>query len=156
MLWNLFLEDAAIPIRNSGFKEIVFADDLNAWRSFKGNIRNATILKHGSRCQDELHKWGRANQVTFELAKEHFSIISRVFAQGPPVKLLGLSFDTGLKMDEAVSTLANETNWKLRNLLRTRRYFDTKMLVLLFKSRTLGYVEYRTPAIYHASATSLA
>ena len=28
MLWNLFFEDAALPIRRSGFKEIVFADDL--------------------------------------------------------------------------------------------------------------------------------
>ena len=93
--------------------------------------------------------------MVFEPTKEHFSIICRTSPEGPPVSMLGLTFDTKLRMDGAVATLTGETSWKLRTLLRTRRFFDTKSLVHLFKSRILGYVEYRTPAIYHATATSL-
>ena len=112
-------------------------------------------MKHGKQCQAALHTWGRANQSSFDSNKESFSIISQSAPEGPSFKLLGVVFDTKLKMEEAVATLSNEMAWKLRNLLRTQRYFDTKSLVHLFKSRILGYVEYRTAAIYHATATSL-
>ena len=90
------------------------------------------------------------------VTKEHFSVISRFQAEGPSVKLLGLTFDTSLKMDEEVVSLASRTSWKLRNLLRTRRYFDTRMIIHLFKSRILEFVEYRTAGVYHANAIALA
>ena len=41
-------------------------------------------------------------------------------------------------------------------LLRARRYFNLKQLLTLYKSHVLGLVEYRTPALYHASASVLA
>ena len=87
--------------------------------------------------------------------KKHFTIISNSEPEGRSINLLGVSFDTRLKMDDAVAHLANETHAKLRTLLRTQRFFDTKSLVFLFKSRILGYIEYRTAAIYHASAIAL-
>ena len=141
LLWNIFFEDANLPIRKSGFNEIIFADDLNAWRRYRNISRNATIMKHGKQCQAALHTWGRANQSSFDSNKESFSIISQSAPEGPSFKLLGVVFDTKLKMEEAVATLSNEMVWKLRNLLRTQRYFDTKSLVHLFKSRILGYVD---------------
>ena len=132
ILWNIFFEDAKMPIRKSGFKEIVFADDLNACRSYKQNRINATILKHGRQCQQELHKWGRAKQASFE-TKESFRVVSLETLEGPSFKLLGVLFDTRLKLEEAIAILSNESAWKLRNLLRTQKYFDTKSLVHLFK-----------------------
>ena len=52
--------------------------------------------------------------------------------------------------------LAQEAGWKLRTLLKTARFhYDTK-LVDLYKSRILGYLEYRTAALYHATDTVLA
>ena len=71
------------------------------------------------------------------------------------MKLLGVVIDTGLYMTEAISTLSSQANWKLRSLLQTRRNFATREIMNLFKSRVLGYIEYRTPAIYHATATCL-
>ena len=59
-------------------------------------------------------------------------------------------------MAEAISTLSSQANWKLRSLLQTRRSFATNEIMSLFKSRVLGYIEYRTPAIYHATSTCLA
>ena len=34
-LWNLFFEDSRVPITKAKFKEIVFADDLNAYKKVK-------------------------------------------------------------------------------------------------------------------------
>ena len=62
MLWNLFFEDAGHAI-NERFEEVVFADDLNAYRAFSFGTENSNIEKAISNCQRELHKWGRANQV---------------------------------------------------------------------------------------------
>lgn len=36
-------------------------------------------------------------------------------------------------------------------LVRTRRYYTGSELVVLYKSHLLSYIEYRTPAIYHAT-----
>ena len=44
---------------------------------------------------------------------------------------------------------------KLTTLLRTSKVFDVQGLIDQFKSRILGYIEYRTSAIYHADATTL-
>ena len=76
--------------------------------------------------------------------------------EGEPFKLLGIVYDTGLHMTEAISKLSVQANWKLRALLQTKRNFSTREIMNLFKSRVLGYIEYRTPAIYHAGSTSLA
>ena len=40
-------------------------------------------------------------------------------------------------------------------LLRSRRLFNTADLVVQYKQQVLSYIEYRTPAIYHATATVL-
>ena len=72
------------------------------------------------------------------------------------MKLLGVVFGTGLFMTEGISSLSSQANWKLRSLLQTRTNFATNEISNLFKSQVLGYIEYRTPAIYHATSTSLA
>ena len=48
-----------------------------------------------------------------------------------------------------------ESSWRLRTLLRTRRFFSHRELLLHFKSHVLSYLEYRTPAIFHATSTVL-
>ena len=40
-------------------------------------------------------------------------------------------------------------------LLRTQRFFTTSQMVNLYKARILGYIEYRTPAIFHATQSLL-
>ena len=58
-------------------------------------------------------------------------------------------------MTECVEKLQDKANWKLRNLLRTTRYYDVPTLMEQYKVRLLGFIEYRTPGIYHCCASLL-
>ena len=74
---------------------------------------------------------------------------------GGTFKLLGVTFDSDLSMAESISELVSAAGWKLRTLLRTRRFYTDADLVVLYKAHLLSYLEYRTPAIYHATQTIL-
>jgi len=69
-LWNVFYADAAVAVNSVEFLEIVFADDLNCFKDFGLHIPHETLHAEMDRCQSELHKWGKANQVSFDPAKE--------------------------------------------------------------------------------------
>ena len=58
-------------------------------------------------------------------------------------------------MADAVRSLVSSTRWKLKMLLRARRYYNLEDMLLQYKQQVLSYIEYRTPAIYHATATVL-
>ena len=105
ILWNVFFSDAAIPIRLAKYMEIVFADDLNAYRMFGNATPNVNILRTARNCQEKLHCWGRANRITFDEAKESTTIICRQCPYGEPFKMYGIIFDPGLYMEEAVDRL---------------------------------------------------
>jgi hypothetical protein len=102
-------------------------------------------------CQTELQTWGRANQVAFDPAKESKHILSLTHPVGNAFKLLGVSFDGTLSMGETIAEIIHEAGWKLKTLQRTRRYYNDADLVLLYKAHVLSYLEFRTPAIYHAT-----
>jgi hypothetical protein len=106
-------------------------------------------------CLLGLHRWGQANQVTFDAAKEHFSIVSTTDSVGEAFTVLGLEFDLKLQMGPCVHACAVEAGWRLRTLVRSHRFFTHAELVLHFKSHVLSYIEYRTPGIYHAATTVL-
>ena len=154
-LWNLFFADAPLAVRKCGFQEIIYADDLNAFRCFLNSVSNEFVLSQLRRCQFELHEWGAANSVTFDAEKESFHVISRSDSHGNPFKLLGVQFDLQLTMNEACSECAVEGHWRLSSLLRSRRFFALKDLALHYKSHILSYIEYRTPAITHAANVHL-
>ena len=63
---------------------------------------------------------------------------------------MGVSFDTKLVMDSAIDEIAAKANTRLQTLLRGQRYFSCAALIKLYKSQVLSYIEYATPAIYHA------
>ena len=58
-------------------------------------------------------------------------------------------------MQDAVQQTVKEVGWKLRSLYRSSKYHTDAELVNLYKARVLGYLEYRTPALYHATDTVL-
>ena len=118
-LWNLFFEDSQVPIAKAKFKDMSFADDLNAYKCVRGNTRNATAIKLAKHCQAELHKWGTANNVCFDPKKENISVFSMRDLVGDGCKLLGVYFDTKLSMHAAICTLKDEANWKLRTIWST-------------------------------------
>jgi hypothetical protein len=74
-LWNIFYEDSREAINKASFQEIVYADDLNAFRTFALDTPNDTVLAATKGCQHALHAWGRANQVAFDPAKESHHVV---------------------------------------------------------------------------------
>ena len=96
------------------------------------------------------------NQVVFDSGKESVHVVSHQEPEGENFKVLGVKFDCALAMAEAVHEVVVEVSWKLRTLERSAKYHRDAQLVQLYKARVLGYVEYRTPAVYHATNTVLA
>ena len=54
-------------------------------------------------------------------------------------------------MASAVDEVVIAARWKLRTLIKTKRYYNDAELVLLYKAHLLSFIEYRTPAVYHAT-----
>ena len=107
-LWNVFYEDAALPIRDNSFTEVVYADDLNAYAEVDKDISNTEAFEQARTCQTLFHTWGRANQVSFDASKESFHVLSQHEPEGEDFKLLGVLFDCQLRMEGAVKELAQE------------------------------------------------
>ena len=76
-LWNLFFKDAQTAVRFEGFQDVVYADDLNAFKAFDASVGNETILEECSECQTSLHRWGSVYAVTFDPVKESMHMLSR-------------------------------------------------------------------------------
>ena len=72
------------------------------------------------------------------------------------VRILGVDFDAKLLMHEACHSCACQAGWRLRTLLRTRRFHSLPEMLLLFRSHVMSFVEFRTPAIAHAASSVLA
>ena len=106
-------------------------------------------------CQAALHHWGAANQVTFDPEKESFHILDLHTPWGSLFKLLGIVFDPKLIMDKACRNVGREARWRLKTLLRTRRFHSIGQILWLYKSHILSYIESSTPAVYHAAACHL-
>ena len=155
-LWNLHYADSAFAIQEANFQEIIFADDLNAFQGFPSEFSQEKIISELSFCQSRLHAWGLANQVKFDLGKQHFHILHRTRAFEDDFEILGVRFDNGLIMSSACDRISKDAGWRLAALLRCQRFFSVANLVQLYKAQTLSFIESRTPAIYHASNSVLA
>ena len=155
-LWNFHFADARHAINKIGFQEIVFADDLNAYKAFAANTEHAILETEMQKCQAELHKWGHGNQVQFDSSKENMHVLApQGKGAGDDFKLLGIIFDSALSMENELRNLVRNVRWKNQSVLRCKKFFSTHDLVNLYKSQVLSYIEYRTPGIYHACNTHL-
>ena len=135
--------------------ETVFVDDLNCHRASANRFSNDAICSELRLCQKSLHLWGSANQVLFDPSKESFHVLHRQIPFGDSFKLLGVIFDTKLLMHEAAHAITSQARWRMRALLRSRRFHTVAGLVRLYKSHVLSYIEHATPAIYHAAPSVL-
>ena len=126
-LWNLFFSDAPLAVRRCGFQEVIYADDLNAFRTFLNSVSNDFVISQLRRCQFELHEWGAANCVTFDPEKESFHVISRNSSYGSSFRLLGVQFDMQITMHEACTECATEGHWRLSSLPRSRHYLSSRI-----------------------------
>ena len=89
----------------SEFREIVFAEDLNCFKDFNVHFQNETLHAAMDRCQNELHKMGKANQVSFDPVKKSQHILALNGGEGINFKLVGIPFDNALTMRNAVIQL---------------------------------------------------
>ena len=128
----------------------------NGFKEFAHKASVVSVLAEAKKCQTEPHKVGRANQVSFDPAKESVHIVSHAQPYGDPFKLLGICFDCKLWMDLVERDVVSQASWKLTTILRTRRFHGVSQLVQVYKSKVLSFVEYRTPAVNHVAKTTLA
>ena len=101
-LWNTFFEDAGVPVNAAGFADAFFADDLNCFRDYSRRCHNDALFEDMLVCQVLLHRWGVANRVQFDAAKESMHILDQWEPVGEGFELLGVEFDEGLTMERKV------------------------------------------------------
>ena len=154
-LWNLFFADARLAIEDAGFEEIVYADDLNAFKEVDKETSNVDARAMSEECQKLLHEWGDANSVSFDPGKESIHVLGRHDPDGEDFKILGVKFDCKLIMAACIDTLAAEAGWKLQAVIRAGRFHTVDEMAVLYKSKLLSFLEYRTSAIYHACDSHL-
>ncbi len=154
-LWNVHYADATRAVEAEGFKDVIFADDLNCSKDFSAMTSDRVIHSRLNDCQAALHRWGAANQVIFDPGKESFHCIHRTRYFGENFKILGVQFDCQLTMRDAAQEVAREAGWKVRSILRCRRFYSTPELVKLYKSQVLSFIESRTAALHHAAPSVL-
>ena len=122
-LWNIYYEDAALAGKLHGFLEIVFADDLNCFKDSGLLIENLELHAEMRQCQVEFHKWGRANQVSFDPSRKSRHAFALHGGKGPNFRVLGIPIDHALSMKDAVSELVNGASWKIASILKTARFY---------------------------------
>eukprot|EP00969_Alexandrium_andersonii_P357141 15448114-Alexandrium_andersonii.AAC.1 len=61
-LWDLYFRDASEAIAAASFREIVYADDLNAYRVLDAAVDDNNAFLMIGDCQRQLHRWGVANR----------------------------------------------------------------------------------------------
>ena len=55
VLWITFFSDSCIAVRAEGFDEIIFADDLSAWKAIPPHVSDEEALNLSANCQRSLH-----------------------------------------------------------------------------------------------------
>ena len=65
-LWNVFFQDVSSEASARGGQEAMFADDLNVFEQFDVAISNEEIKTELTLTQQNVHRWGRRNRVSFD------------------------------------------------------------------------------------------
>ena len=154
-LWNCYYASATKAVSKQGFTDIVFADDLNCTKVVESKYTNEEIINDAKECQAEVHRWGKGNRVLFDAGKESIHLLHRTRGQGENFKILGTEFDVALLMHDAAHSVSTEAGWRLKTLLRTRRYHSKHQMVHLYKAQILSYIESRTVGLHHAAPSTL-
>jgi hypothetical protein len=153
--WNIFFSDVWVPVREHNLQEEIYADDLNGFKSYDKSLANDAIVADLSKCADSVHQWGVVNQVKFDPGKEGFRILHRGDPLGDLFKILGVDFDCKLLMKACCMFVYQKCNFKLRCLLRFRKFFADHLTFQLYKSHIMSRVEAVTAAVYHAAPVHL-
>ena len=61
-MWNFFFADAARSIRSEGYSEVIYADDLNAFKVFSSDVDNESIFGEQFQVPEEPPLMGATEQ----------------------------------------------------------------------------------------------
>ena len=64
-------------------------------------------------------------------------------------------FGPKLRKEPCIDALCTEASCRMDVILRTQRFHMAAELIHLYKAQALSFIEYRTPAVYHACSTLL-
>ena len=140
---------------SAGGSEVLFADDLSAFKKFALDVATDDVIEDLQRCRREVHRWGNRNRVVFDAGKEHLAIIHPSRGFGNSFKLLGCMIDVKLHMDEAIDLVVAQARPKIKAMLRTRGIYSHSAMFIQYKTHIWGITEYCNGAILHASNTAL-
>ena len=154
-LWNVFFQDVSSEASARGGQEAMFADDLNVFEQFDATVNNEVIKTELALTQQNVHRWGRRNRVSFDEKKEHVAIIHPIQGEGETFRFLGCMIDVKLQMDDAIDHIVTTARPKIKALLRSRGTYDVKDMLCQFKTHIWGITEFANGAILHASKSSL-
>ena len=101
-LWNIFFEPIDDTIRRITFRVPKFAYDLSAYRNYESSVANSDILNDIRHCKGVTHKLGMRNRAIFDRDKEHVCILDKVDCVGDVFRLLGVSVDPKLTMEDEI------------------------------------------------------
>ena len=58
-------------------------------------------------------------------------------------------------MDQSICEFVAQCHIRISTILRCRRFYDTRTLVRFYNFFVLSYIEFSTPAVYHATNYAL-
>ena len=116
LLWNLFFADTQYLVSSRHFDSIVYAADLNVYKSFANDTSNESIFTELNNMQSHLHSWDSANFISIDGIKESKHITSRRSSSGSDFRILGYLFDCKLSMSGCIHETVLSANWQM-NLL---------------------------------------
>ena len=154
-LWNCFFKSVSEIIISHNYTDAKFADDLSAYREYASAVPNAQILSDLHSLQFDVHAWGFPNRVSFDVSKEHFVVLHKRQNHGDDFKLLGAMIDTKLSMSSECQRVRKKAGPKAKAILATKGFYNTRDLVVQFKSHVWCHLEFSTGAVYHAADTHL-
>ena len=93
--------------------------------------------------------------MSFDPSKESIHVMGRAHPVGEGFKILGIQYDLQLLMGDCIDSVCADASWKLKAILRVRRFHSDTDMVIMYKARLLSFIEYRTPAVYHACTSRL-
>ena len=129
------------------------ADDFNCFKDFGLSVENIALVQDMTCCQQESHKWGKANQASFVPSKESMHILALHGGDGSNFRLLGISFDHALSIKDAVLKMVGKATWNIAAILRIIVFFTDGELVNLYNKHMISFLKYHIAAIYNACDT---
>ena len=95
------------------------------------------------------------NQAIFDRDKEHFCILHKSDCVGDVFRLLGVSVDPKLTMEDEIRRIMNKASQKIAAILNTRSFHSLEGLLQQYKANVLCILEGSACAIYHAAQSHL-